>query len=195
MKPLLSILIPYTLDRQNEYDHLYKRLLSIGVNTDKYNGIVEEISDFADKSEPIGAKRERMYAYANGKYSWQIDCDDDIADDAIELILNSIKENSDADVITFEEYINMDGVELKSNHSTKYKCWEGDGNKLFEDGFHFHRTPFFKSVIRTELAKSVPIPHIRWAEDNAFADSLLPLIKNEVHIDANGDASYRLACR
>jgi Arc/MetJ family transcription regulator len=179
-QPLLSILLPYTLDRKEEYDKLYNRLIELGVNTDKYKGIVEEISDFAGKYEPIGSKRERMYNYANGLYSWQIDCDDDISDNAIELILEAIKQNPDC--ITFEEYVNIDGKEYKSNHSNEYVDWEGDGSSLFPDGFHFHRTPFFKSVIRTELAKSIPIPHIRFGEDHQWAQALKLYLKTEVHI-------------
>jgi len=179
-QPLLSILIPYTLDRKLEYDNLYNRLIFLGINTDKYRGIVEEISDFADKHEPIGSKRERMYGYANGSYSWQIDCDDDISDNAIELILEAIKQNPDC--ITFEEYVNIDGVEYRSNHSLSYPDWNGDGNGILNDGFHFQRTPFFKSVIKTSIAQSVPVPHKRWGEDHEWARLLKQHLHSEIHI-------------
>lgn len=175
-QPLLSILLPYTLDRKDEYDKLYNRLIELGVNTDKYKGIVEEISDFADKYEPIGSKRERMYNYANGLYSWQIDCDDDISDNAIELILEAIKQNPDC--ITFEEHIDIDGKIQRSNHSLKYDDWANDF-----DGFDYVRTPFMKSVIKTEIAKSVPIPHIRFGEDHQWSQALKPHLKTEIHIN------------
>lgn len=179
---LLSILIPYTLDRQSEYDVLYNRLLSLGVNTDKYNGVVEEISDFGGREITIGEKRERMYKCANGLYSWQIDCDDDIADDSIELILKAIKENPDVDCVTFEERCQMNGQLYCANHSLRYDDWEGDGSRLLPDGYHFHRTPFYKDVIKTSIAQSVPFQHIRFGEDHAWSRDLKPHLKTEVHI-------------
>lgn len=204
MKPLLSILVPTIVGREGNLSSLYSILLKQIKTIPNFNekdnqaffstneqcsGItfscgIEVLYYLDNKEMTIGEKRERLYHFASGKYSIMIDDDDKIADNAIELILDAIKSNPEIDVVTFQEYINMDGVELKSNHSATYKCWEGDGNKLFEDGFHFHRTPYFKSVIKTELAKSVPIPHIRWGEDNLFADALLPYIQKEVHIDS-----------
>lgn len=178
-KPLLSILVPTTLDRFNEYNQLIKRLYSIYPNLSK-DGIVEEITDHAGKEITIGEKREGLYKYANGIYSWQLDDDDDISDDAIELILEAIKQEPDC--ITFEEYVNIDGREYKSNHSHSYPGWVGNGEYLLSDGFHFWRTPFFKSVIKTEIARSVPVPRIRWGEDNMWADELQKHLKTEVHI-------------
>lgn len=178
-KPLLSILIPTTLDRFNEYNQLIKRLYSIYPNLSK-DGIVEEITDHAGKEMTIGEKREGLYKYANGIYSLQIDDDDDIADDAIGLILEAIKQEPDC--ITFEEYVNIDGREYKSNHSLSYPGWVGNGEYLLSDGFHFWRTPFFKSIIKTEIARSVPVPRIRWGEDNMWADELQKHLKTEVHI-------------
>ena len=128
-----------TPERQVEFDRLLDRLeiLSAGYS-------VKIISDDTGKHMTIGEKRERLYKAANGLYSWQIDDDDDIADNAIELIIGAIKSNPGVDVISFEEYCNMDGKEYKSNHSNDYLDWEGDGSFEFPDGFHFHRTIFYK---------------------------------------------------
>jgi len=196
---LLSILIPTVIGREEQYNNL---LSNIGnqirdIEHKQINKIMKEtgksscsfyppvhIQRYLDnKEKTIGEKREVLYEIAKGKFSWQIDDDDDIAPNAIELILEAIKSNPEVDVISFEEYVNMDGREYKSNHSSTYRGWEGDGNSIFPDGFHFHRTPFFKSVIRTELAKSVPIQKIRFGEDHAFANDLHPLIQSEIHID------------
>lgn len=76
----------------------------------------------------------------------------------------------------------MDGIIYRSNHSIHYPDWEGDGQKEFPDGFHFHRTPFFKDVIRTEIARKIPIPHIRFGEDHQWAQALHPFLETEVHI-------------
>jgi len=182
MTPLLSILIPTVVGREEQYKYLLNRIMKAENGFAILSGRVEDIKLCDDKEMTIGEKREKLYQMANGLYSWQIDDDDDIADNAIELILNAIKSNPDVDVISFEEYVNMDGKEYRSNHAAIYSGWEGDGNSIFPDGFHFHRTPFFKSVIRTELAKSIPIQKIRFGEDHAFANDLHPLIKSEFHI-------------
>ena len=191
MTPLLSILIPTVVGRENELMSIVTRILGFNtlahdfkedIVTMKYSDF--EIIYFRDNKEiTIGEKRERLYKYSSGLYSWQIDDDDDISDNAIELILNAIKSNPDVDVISFEERVRLDGIEYRSNHSNLYGVWEGDGSRQFEDGFHFHRTIFFKDVIRTELAKSVPIVHCRYGEDNLYADDLKPFIKSEFHID------------
>lgn len=198
---LLSILIPTVVGREEQATQLRKNIITQyeGENSfliqfasstprEGMAGRIEigevEIVDYKDdKTMTIGEKRELLYNEAKGLYSWQIDDDDDIAPNAIQLILEAIRSNSDVDVISFEEFIDIDGKIMKSNHHGKYIIWEGDGNSLFDDGYHFHRTPFFKSVIRTELAKKVEIPYIRFGEDNIFADNLLPHIKTEIHIN------------
>ena len=63
-----------------------------------------------------------------------------------------------------------------------YGDWEGDGQKELADGFHYHRTPFMKSVIKTEIARSVPIPWIRFGEDHQWSQALKQHLKTEVHI-------------
>lgn len=194
--PLLSILIPTVVGRVEDFERLFSKISKYGtfkmyVRADLNPSIIsykfdddllEIVKYFDDKKITIGEKRERLYKMSSGIYSWQIDDDDEIAPNAIELILKAIKSNPEVDCITFEEYVNIDGKEYKSNHSNEYADWEGDGNSLFPDGFHFHRTPFFKSVIKTEIAKSVSIPHIRFGEDHQWAQVLKPHIKSEIHI-------------
>lgn len=189
---ILSILIPITPDRKEIVQKLLSKFgITMGMNAfvDDWWEILHwqnedettEVVMMQDRKEmTIGEKREIMYQKAKGLYSWQIDSDDDIADDAIELILEAIKQEPDC--ITFEEYVNIDGKEYKSNHSLSYPGWVGNGEYLLSDGFHFWRTPFFKSVIKTEIARSVPILHIRFGEDNEWADKLQPHLKTEVHI-------------
>lgn len=199
MTPIeLSILIPSTPDRKEDLQKLlecidkqeYVRKVDMydvdGLKCERYWDILcpIEVLVFEDaKIMTIGEKRELLYKHAKGTHSIQVDSDDLLAPNAIQLILEAIRSNPDVDVISFEEFIDIDGKIMKSNHHGKYIIWEGDGNSLFDDGYHFHRTPFFKSVIRTALAKSVSIPHVRFGEDHRFADNLLPRIKTETHIN------------
>lgn len=189
----LSIQIPITPDRMETVKPLLSNLLEqthiselkqpephIYTATDAYE--VFEIIMLSDNKEmSIGAKRNDLYQLAKGEYSWQIDSDDNIAKDAISLILSATADSPDC--ITFEERCIINGVHLKSNHSLKYKDWDGLGDNPLNDGFHFHRTPFMKSVIRTDLALSVPVPDLRFGEDHAWARLLNPKLKSEVHID------------
>jgi hypothetical protein len=199
--PLLSILIPTVVGREKELESL---LWGIKKQHDYEIGLIGgygssevlpvEVFWITDNKEmTIGEKREYMYSIANGIYSWQIDDDDDISHNAIELILSKIMErlvydsgvhyiNNLPDCITFQEHCMINGVHYKSNHSLDYGDWEGDGQRLLADEFHYHRTPFMKSVIKTEIAKSVPIPHIRFGEDHQWAQALKPHLKTEVHI-------------
>lgn len=193
---ILSILVPTTPDRTGEIMRLYKsisqqcgittlfldegsRQIRRGYNLDR----TIELIEFTDNRElTIGEKREKLYGFSNGLFSIQIDSDDDISDNAIELILKAIKENPDVDCVTFEERCQMNGQLYCSNHSLRYDDWEGDGSKLLSDGFHFHRTPFYKNVIKNSIAQSVPFEHIRFGEDHAWSISLKPHLKTEVHI-------------
>ncbi len=196
-QPILSILIPTVVGREKRFDKLYSNILKqcskgsdvrnfiqsfiandLVLNGGIFDNIIEVIWYIDDKSITIGEKREVLYSYAKGLYSWQIDDDDDIADNAIELILEAIKNNPDVDCITFEEHIDIDGKIQRSNHSLKYDDWADNF-----DGFDYVRTPFMKSVIKTEIARSVPIPHIRFGEDHQWAQALKPILKTEIHID------------
>jgi hypothetical protein len=178
MQPLLSILIPTVVGREKEFEYLFKKLYINGQKCGE--GLINIAWEKDNKEITIGEKRSLLYEKALGIYSLQIDDDDDLSENAIPLILNAIKDNPDC--ITFQEHCMINGVHYKSNHSIQYADWEGDGQKELWDGFHFHRTPFMKSVIRTEIARSVPIPHIRFGEDHQWAQALKPHLANEIHI-------------
>lgn len=183
--PLLSILIPTTLDRTKEYSRLIGRLNEVYPEINK-DGIVEEITDCAGKEVPIGEKREGLYRYARGLYSWQIDDDDDIAGNSIKeiigilmpMVISSEYINPLPSCITFRENCMINGQYYSSNHSLKYDDWAEK-----QDGFDYVRTPFYKDVIRTDIARSVPFERIRYGEDIAWARALKPHLRNEVHID------------
>lgn len=192
MKPLLSILIPSTPDRRKDLSKLleciseqeYTRkvdMFDIGdLSCSRYYDLLcpIEVLVFEDaKIMTIGEKRELLYKHAKGTHSIQVDSDDLLSDNAIELILKAIKSNSDVDCITFEEHIDIDGKIQRSNHSLKYADWANN-----KDGYDYVRTPFFKSVIKTGIAKSIPIPHIRFGEDHQWAQALKPHLKTEIHI-------------
>lgn len=177
-QPLLTIQIPYTEERVNDFISLCQIIGEQFTN----NNDIQIQWDATGKEMTIGEKRELLYKKANGLFVWQIDSDDSIAPHSIELIINAIKSNHEVDCITFEERCQMNGSVYCSNHSLIYDDWEGDGSKLLSDGFHYHRTPFYKNVIKTSIAKLVPFEKIRYGEDHAWSRALKPLLHTEIHI-------------
>lgn len=179
-QPLLSIMVPLTPDRWDDYyklrDEIICQIFNLGVE-DK----VQFTYNLDNKEMTLGEKRERMYEDALGLYTLQVDSDDMIAANGLRLILGAIKKEPDC--ITYEENCSMNGQYYKSNHSLFYSDWDGNGSSLLSDGFHFHRTPFYKDVIRTDIARSVPFEWIRYGEDHAWSRALKPHLRNEVHID------------
>lgn len=195
--PLLSILIPTTPDRHLQTNTLLTKIIGGDYDCDLYthptwkltcgryvsrNAPFEVLVYLDNKEMTIGEKRELLYRGAKGLYSWQLDSDDDISDNAIDKILNRLAIYS-PDCVTFQEHCMINGAHYKSNHSLQYGGWEGDGQRELSDGFHYHRTPFMKSVIKTEIAISVPIPHIRFGEDHQWSQLLNHHLVTEEHID------------
>lgn len=174
-RPILSILIPTIVDRKKPFEQLILFLKNI-MDLEDLHDKVEVIGIRDDKEMTIGEKRQRLYGRAMGLYSWQLDDDDCIPADAIASILEAAKMVPDC--ITFEERVIIDGVESRSNFSLKYDDW-GENH----DGFDYVRTPFFKTPIKTAICQQVPIPHIRFGEDHAYALAIKPLLHSEVHID------------
>lgn len=198
IQPILTIMIPTTVDRKEDLQKLlecidkqeYVRKVDMyevdGLKCERYWDILcpIEVLVFEDaKIMTIGEKRELLYKHAKGKFSIQVDSDDLIAPNAILLILEAIKSNPEVDCITFQENCQMNGKYYKSNHSLEYPDWYGDGSHILHDGFHYHRTPFYKDVIKTEIAKSVPFKHIRYGEDHLWSIDLKPKLTSEIHID------------
>jgi hypothetical protein len=173
-QPLLSILIPTVFGREDNLQRLMYRLQA----TCGQNNNVEIYYQRDNKEMTIGEKREQMYQKASGLFSWQIDDDDDISDDAVDSILDQIRlTGTYIDCITFEENCMMNGQYYSCRHSLEYDDWRDNF-----DGYDFVRTPFYKDVIKTEIAKSVPFEHIRYGEDHAWSRALKPHLKNEIHI-------------
>lgn len=193
MQPTLSILIPSTPDRRKDVSKLleciseqqYTRKVGTydigGITAWKYYDLLcpIEILVFEDaKIMTIGEKREMLYKHAIGTHSIQVDSDDLLAPNAIQLILEAIKSNPEIPCITFKERCMINGIYKSSNHSIKYHNWQDNA-----DGFDYVRCPFYKDVIRTDIAKKVPFEHIRWNEDERFSYALKPWLTDEIHID------------
>lgn len=172
----LSILIPTTIDRTDQFNELVTYLHNI-IDLEGLNDEVEIISLLDNKEMAIGEKRQALYDMANGEYSWQIDSDDQISPDGLREVIDAITD-ADPDCVTFQEKCLIDGVESFSNFSLKYDDWAEN-----VDGWDHVRTPFFKTPIKTELCRKVPVPHLRFGEDHAWARKIKLYLKSEYHLE------------
>lgn len=175
--PLLCIQFPYTQERFNELQKLMAEICR-QIDEHKLHDLICMQLDDRDKEISIGQKRHELYQKSIATYTVQWDSDDGIHQQGLKLIIEALQNNPDVDCCTYEEYINIDGVEQRSNHDLKYGDWNNN-----KDGFDYVRTPFMKSVIKTEIAKSVPVPFERFAEDHHWGQALKPHLKTQVHID------------
>lgn len=174
-QPLLSILIPTVVGREesfwrlvNEFNRQRKELPD--------EGSVEVLKIIDNKEIPIGLKREKLYQNANGLYSVQWDDDDFVDKHGLLEILKAIEHRPDC--VTYQEFCMMNGIYKSSNHSIKYEMWRDNF-----DGYDYTRCPFYKDVIKTEIARSVPFEPIRYNEDERWSMELRHHLMNEVHID------------
>lgn len=169
----LSILIPTVVERKEQRLMLQRYLCFLAAPFT--NVEVQVLED--NKEMTIGEKRERLYASAKGEYSLQIDDDDMLSLGSVHHIMQVLN-NESPDCVTYRERCIMNGTLYKCDHSIKYGSWAENTH-----GFDYVRTPFMKDVIKTEIARSVPIPHIRYGEDHQWSIDLLPHLKTEHHID------------
>ena len=173
---LLSIQVPTVIGREQTFNKLtnhIQKCISLVAPDD-----IEFLSCKDNKEISIGRKRQLLYESSKGKYSWQIDDDDFITNDAIQLIYEACKE--DADCITFQEkciFVGQHPLIRLANHSIKYQRWAEH-----KDGFYYVRTPYFKDVIKTEHCLKAGVKDVRFGEDHLFAVAIKPLLKTEVHI-------------
>lgn len=175
--PLLAIQFPYTEDRLLQVNSLIVTMVK-QIEDNNYNDLICMNLDSRGKEISIGEKRNDLYKLSTAKYTVQWDSDDGIHPQGLKLIIEALQANPDVDCCTYEEYIDIDGKIQRSNHSLKYSDWCDNF-----DGFDYCRTPFMKSVIKTEISKSVPIPHIRFGEDHQWAQALKGHLHTEIHID------------
>lgn len=176
---ILSILIPTVEGREKSLNKLLSYLkwqIDFVGASDK----VQIVTEWDKKEMTIGQKRNVLLSKATGLYSWMIDDDDTISDNAIELILKAAEDGSDC--IGFKELCIMDNKTVKtSNFSLQYKRWDVKAQMLHR--FDHVRTPFCKTPIKTELAKSVKYRDERYQEDEHYANDIKPLLKTESYID------------
>lgn len=178
MKPLLTIMLPTTIDRREQFKRLYAeiyRQIIFAWAMDK----VEVLVDEDNKEISIGAKRQRLLERALGEYVVGIDSDDGIAPTYVADILKALEDAPGIDHVGFYELCTFNGMNpKKSIFSIVQKRW---GENVY--GYDYIRCANPKSVIRRVKALEVGFQDLRYGEDILFSESVTALLSTEVFVD------------
>lgn len=171
---MLSILIPTVKERE----HMLNSLIAKVKSQIPKRGLVEIVIYPDNREISIGAKRQQLLEACTTEWFVMIDDDDTISDYYISEALKALKSNPDC--VTYYEAIITNGRKEIADHSNKYSDW-GGGRLIFS----CVRTPYYKDIIRTSIAKQIRFKDMRYGEDHDFSKRLKQsgLIKSEVHID------------
>lgn len=176
MTPLLSIMLPTTIDRRKTFYQLLE-LITKQINKLDASELVEILIDEDNKEKSIGKKRQDLLERATGKYVVGIDSDDSVSIDYLESILDVLK-NEDVDHVGFLEGCKINGESSTSIFSIRHKLWAEN-----EDGYDHIRCANPKSVIKREKALLVGYEDMRYGEDRVFSEAVTPLLQSETFIN------------
>ena len=138
---------------------------------------VEILCLIDNKKMSIGEKRQSLIDIARGKWVAFMDDDDDVTDDYMETIVNTIKKEP-ADVITFDQHCIVNGREFTVNFDMN------NPNERYIPGMtHIKRPPFHMCFWRAEIAKQAKMESSSYGEDFAWCSLMYPKIQSEAHID------------
>lgn len=140
---------------------------------------IEILTLIDNKVRSVGNKRQSLIDISKGEFISFIDDDDDISDDYIESIYNTILTNCNVDVITFKQIakINND-PDTPIIFSLKH-----EKNDDYIAGHLIKRKPFHMCVWNSKIAKTVKFPDISKTEDWFWLKQLCEISKTEFHID------------
>lgn len=173
----LTICIPTIHSRKAAFD-LLRLHIQNQINEFGYQKEVQIISECDNKEISIGAKRNKLINSAQGKYIVMIDDDDWVPYHFVHSIMKAIE--TEPDCVGYLELCNYFGTKMNetSCFSKRFSSWADN-----IEGYNHVRTPFFKTPIKTEIAKQVGCKDMRFGEDHDFAICVYPLLKTEVFIN------------
>lgn len=164
---LLTVAIPTTYDREPLFNKLIDRISELAEGIEGVQ-IIYAVDNY---ELSIGAKRNQLLNHAKGEYFVMVDSDDNIHDDYFTDVMPLLKQAPDC-IGYYELVVGKTIQEVK--HSITCKQWTDTP---------LQRTPFYKTPIRTELAKAIGFEDKRYGEDHTFAKSIYPLLRKEIFID------------
>jgi glycosyltransferase involved in cell wall biosynthesis len=185
----LSILVSTIPRRLNNYFPalMNKLMWQIGTLRD-----VELIGLFDNKKRSVGHKRNELLKMAQGEYLIFIDDDDDIANDFVVMIMDTLYKNPTADCIVFDCITTINGDrnnQTYSKYSIAYdytQVPEISPNPLDPTAriaYQWRGKPAHTMVYKSEIAKKHIYIDQNYGEDVDWVKRACKDIKNEVRID------------
>ncbi len=117
----LSVLIPTLVSRRDRFLYISERL-AIQVRANGAEDTVEVLFDRDNGEQPLGAKRNALIRRARGRFVAFVDEDDDISDNYIGKICETISMRKDIDCIGIKGIITFCGSHPREfSHSVKYQ--------------------------------------------------------------------------
>lgn len=176
--PLLSILIPTTIDRRNVFTPLRAELISQIERLDLI-GTVEVLHIEDNKEISVGLKRQKLLELSKAKWIVYFDSDDEPYSWYIEDIYKAITENEGIDCIGINIDMTTNGAKpQRCCHSLKYPVWSEN-----VDGWDYVRNVTHRNPVLRELALKVGFENIRFGEDKIYSDLVTLLCRNEFYIE------------
>ena len=136
MNYYLSICIPTLVERLDKFTNLIKKIQK-QIDDNDLKEYIQIISHLDNRSVPLYKKRNDLQNSCTGKYFIHMDDDDDLRDDYIITMYNTIRDlENDVDVITYNQisYVDNDIFyvfnDLNCNLNLRYIC-DKDNIKVF----------------------------------------------------------------
>ena len=128
-----------------------------------------------NKKMMLGEKRNLMVDMAQGRYTVFVDDDDRIADDYLTSLLEATA--SDADIITFQAEVSLNGAEPKICDYSK------DHRRDSNTANIYLRIPNHICCVKRDVGMKASFPSIAYGEDAGYAKILLPHLHSEHRIN------------
>lgn len=157
-----SILIPTLEERAAQFQRLSTKLRQQIAEHALENEV--EIISFIDKRQhSVGFKRNWLMDQAQGEFTAFVDDDDDVSQEYVSLIDQTIRAHPEIDCIGIKQVITFaEGQQRISIHSLQY-------TQYFTRGGIYYRPPYHLNPIRRKIAIQYRFEEINYSEDIDWA--------------------------
>lgn len=158
----LSILIP-TLDERRVLFERLAAALNAQIQAAGLQETVEIVALCDNRTMPLGAKRNRLIERARGEFVAFVDDDDDVAENYVTLIVNTLRAHPTIDCVGITGTVYFRGMHPhRFIYSLRYDHY------FSQDGVYY-RPPYILNPIRRALAAQFRFAEISFNEDIDWA--------------------------